>query len=483
MVGRGAWERLTVIPSVLARRMIGSRRFAVVTALSLAVTGGPAHPIGGGPSRASAEELKPTETHRVITRGFLDIVQQRTVFGRVFDRDMAALALDAYLKTIDPDKQFFLQSDVAEFQEYKATLAAKVKSGDVSVAFDVYRRFQQRVGEAEVVWEQLLRPDAGFDFTVNESIVVDSAAKAYPKDAEDARSQWRLWFKYQVLMMKVDPDTKDFDLARAREDVAATYARYARGVRQIDANQVLGTFLTCVGGLYDPETTYTPPAEGPASKADPKGPSFGGIGIIWNENGEVESLIPGGPAADDGRLKPKDRIVSVGQGKAGALVDITRLTQHEAQALLRGEAGSAVRLGVRRAGEKQLEILVLTRGVVTPPEVRVQSSVESYEGLKIGTVVLPRLYRGEKDGEGSAGEIRKHLESFVKQAVNVVVLDLRHCQGGTALEAAALAGLFTGTGPVLELLPQRAAGQTIKNHTTPMVWNRPLVVLIGEGTY
>ena len=155
----------------------------------LAVTG---HLLGIGFSRAGAQELKPTDKDRLVTRSVLEILQQKHFLKREFDREMAGQALDSYLKALDPQKLYFLQSDITEFNRRKADLADELKEGDVAIAFDIYRRRQQRVKEAERVWKELINPEAGFDFTVNEAVVVDPKSREYAKDAKIFREQWRL---------------------------------------------------------------------------------------------------------------------------------------------------------------------------------------------------------------------------------------------------------------------------------------------------
>jgi carboxyl-terminal processing protease len=431
--------------------------------------------------RAAAEELQPTDNDRLATRSVLEIIQQRHILKREFDRRMAGQALDSYLAALDPQKLYFLQSDVAEFNRRKVELADELKEGDVAIAFDVYRRYQQRVREAEAVWQEWLKPDAGHDFTAREVVVIDPKARAYARDAKVFREQWRLWIKYTLLTMKTDPEAKDFDLARACDDLSASYARFARGVRLAKGHEVLESFLQSVGGRYDSGTSYTSPATLEEYQESQRG-HFVGLGVQLQADGRIDTIFPGGAAAADGRLKPNDRIVSVGQGASGAMTDVTRLTLKEMVALVRGAEGTEVRLGIRRPGEDRTRIFTLRRAKVFAPESKVEARVLQVGATKVGYLDVPNFYKDDKTGDSTAVEVRKQLEQFTARSVDVVVLDLRRCGGGYLDQALALAGLFIGKGPIIQVKNQAGEVSTQENDNTEMAWQKPLVVLTGRHT-
>jgi carboxyl-terminal processing protease len=64
---------------------------------------------------------------------------------------------------------------------------------------------------------------------------------------------------------------------------------------------------------------------------------------------KISSLVPGGPAARSGLLKPGDRIVAVAQGEQKA-IDIMDMPLPDAVKLIRGAKGTRVRLTFIPAG-------------------------------------------------------------------------------------------------------------------------------------
>jgi Tail specific protease N-terminal domain len=67
-------------------------------------------------SRASAEELQPTTNDRLITKGVVEIIQEKHILRLDLGPELAGQALDDYLRALDPQKLYFLQADVAGFQ-------------------------------------------------------------------------------------------------------------------------------------------------------------------------------------------------------------------------------------------------------------------------------------------------------------------------------------------------------------------------------
>ena len=98
--------------------------------------------------------------------------------------------------------------------------------------------------------------------------------------------------------------------------------------------------------------------------------SYFGIGAslqIEDDYVMVINIIPGGPAAIDGELQPKDRITAVAQGEDGELVDVVGWRLDEVVQLIRGEAETVVRLQITPAGGlpgAEEKVLSLTRNQV-----------------------------------------------------------------------------------------------------------------------
>ncbi len=78
----------------------------------------------------------------------------------------------------------------------------------------------------------------------------------------------------------------------------------------------------------------------------------------------VNELIDGGAAQLDGHLKPKDRVIGVGQGETGDIVDVVDMSLNDVVKLIRGKAGTVVRLKVIPVGKAEPKIYNITRAKI-----------------------------------------------------------------------------------------------------------------------
>ena len=91
------------------------------------------------------------------------------------------------------------------------------------------------------------------------------------------------------------------------------------------------------------------------------------IGAVLRTEDEyttVVRLVPAGPADKSDLIGPEDRITSVAQGAEGEFVDVVGWRLDDVVDLIRGPAGSVVRLEVIRDGEEasgKSEVISLTR--------------------------------------------------------------------------------------------------------------------------
>src|SRR4029078_1365730 len=94
---------------------------------------------------------------------------------------------------------------------------------------------------------------------------------------------------------------------------------------------------------------------------------YDGIGaILGSDYGttKITELVPGGGAAKDGRLKAGDLLVGVGQDREGDLVDVADMNNNDIVKLIRGKAGTIVRLKVNPAVGGETKVIDITRASI-----------------------------------------------------------------------------------------------------------------------
>ncbi|MCC9655924.1 carboxy terminal-processing peptidase [Rhodopirellula halodulae] len=448
---------------------------------------------------------QPTSRDKVIAKLISNLMPTQHVSGKQLNDEISQRALDLFLESFDPMKLYFLQSDVDEFKRYSNVIDDQVRLGDLSLAYYIYGRFTQRVDERVAVVMELL--DGEFDFTRDEQIIIDRDATQYARNADEARDRWRRQIKLALLDLRNEKSDKDEDaenaepeksmddiMAEAKDQLRRRYARYARRWKQTSSDDLLELFLTSVTNGYDPHSTYMSPAT-LEDFAISMRLNLDGIGASLGEKDGttvVRQIIPGGAADSHGKLKPDDVIVAVGQDLEGPMVDIIEMPLKEVVKLIRGRAGSTVRLAVRPGGTGNEEILKIVRARIELEDSAARGEIIEHElpgqgKVKLGYINLPSFYmdmeaarRNERDYRSSTRDVERILYDFKEQNVGGVVLDLSRNGGGSLTEAISLTGLFIDRGPVVQVKNSDGSVQQYSDDQGGTVWDGPLVVVTSK---
>jgi carboxyl-terminal processing protease len=431
---------------------------------------------------------------------------------------MAARWMKTFLKSLDPMKVYFYQSDVNEFTQHQDDLIKMIEKNDISFAYFVFQRFLQRVDErVKMVDELLSQPQ---DFTVNEEMTVDRDLLQYPKDPNEARDRWRKRVKYDLLVLKTDKEKKTLsvdDIERQNnpnvaiprieqkpkdpkdekkpvDKLTQRYHSFSKRMHQTDPDELLEIYLNSLTTSFDPHTDYMSPSSQENFEIMMR-LELEGIGAsLQSDDGYtvVKHLVPGGVADKDGRLKIEDKIVGVGQDNEGPIVDVIDMKLNDVVKLIRGTRNTVVRLEVLTpTGEKK--IIKMTRQKIELKDSEAKGEIfeagkrPDGTSFKIGVIDLPSFYmdmtgarRGLADFKSTTRDVRVILEDFNKKGVDAVILDLRRNGGGSLTEAINLTGLFITTGPVVQVKDRDGNVLPYNDLDPAQVWSGPLVVLISK---
>jgi carboxyl-terminal processing protease len=442
------------------------------------------------PQRAThAELVGPQASDRQVALIVTALLRQEHLLQRPLNDDVSRRALDTFVKQLDPMKIYFYQSDIDEFMQQRDQLDDFVKRGDLRFAYDVFNRFLKRVEERVGFVNELLKVQP--DFTIDEEMVADPDVAQYATTREEAYDRWRKRIKYDFLVLK----TEDVTGQEAVDRLTRRYNSYGKRMQQFSSDDLLEMYLSAVTTAYDPHTNYMSPSSLDNFHISMR-LNLEGIGaaLMMNDGYTVVSkVIPGGAADKHGKLKPEDRVVSVGQGEDGELVDVIDMNLNDVVKLIRGKAGTTVRLGVKPANGNDVEIHTITRAKIELKDSEARSQVfpmgQKADGqpYQVGVIDLPSFYmdmtaarRGLTDFKSTTRDVRAILEDFTRQNVDVVVLDLTRNGGGSLTEAINLTGLFIDQGPVVQVKDSDNRVQHYDDLERGMAWKGPLVVLTSK---
>ncbi len=437
-------------------------------------------------------ELKPLPQEAEAAYLSAEVLARYQYKGMPLDDALSEKIFDRYLKSLDPEKLFFVQADIDRLSGYRTTLGDAILKEDLSVPFAIFNLYEKRAAERFAYARTLLKK--GFDFHKVESYQIAREKAPWPQTDAQMRELWRKRVKNDWLRLKL-AGKDDKSIVQILDERYDNFLKRIDRVKSADAFQI---YMNAYTMAIDPHTNYLGPRQAEDFDISMK-LSLVGIGAVLTQLDDyvtIRELVPGGPARLSGQLNVGDRIVGVAQGKGGVMTDLLGWRLDDAVALIRGAPDSVVVLDVLPANagpDGKHKLVSLVRKTIDLEEEAAKASVHSIvDGnttRRIGVISLPSFYedfaareKGVKDYKSAARDVARLLDGLEKKKVDGVLIDLRNDGGGSLAEAIDLTGLFIGKGPVVQ--QRNASGEISVDSDTHagVAWDGPLAVLINRGS-
>jgi carboxyl-terminal processing protease len=408
-----------------------------------------------------------------------------------FNDSLSSAILDSYLNTLDNSRLYFLASDIASFEKFRFNLDDLTKLEDVTPGFTIYKVFKTRFTERmNYVMNSVIK--AEFDYTTDEVYESEREKLPWPKSADELNKLWYMVVKSQALALKLAGKSN----TEIQSMLTTRYERYIKSVQQTTNEDVFGFYMNTITEAYDPHTNYRSPRDTDDFNQQ-LNVSMEGIGARLQQDNEytkVNEIVVGGPAEKSGLIHANDRIIAVGQGENGELVDVVGWRIDEVVKLIRGPKGTTVKLQLLPA-ESGLNgpsvVITLVREKITLDDLRAKKkvieTVQNGKTVKLGVISLPSFYmdfdayqKGDPNYSSTSRDIKKLLAELQAENVQGVVLDLRNNGGGLLSEAIELTGLFIKNGPVVQVRNSINRIDVMTDDDPTIAYNGPLVVLINR---
>lgn len=278
------------------------------------------------------------------------------------------------------------------------------------------------------------------------------------------------------------PPTPEGRDAKARADLAKTYAARFTRLRHPGPFDPASELVNAVASSLDPHTTYLPPADKANFDIRMSG-SLEGIGALLSEHDdyvEVREIVPGGASWRNGGLSPGDLILSVAQDNQDP-VDTVDMRLDDVVKMIRGPKGTVVTLRIQKSTGDQQSISI-TRDVVVVEEAYARGAVLTRKGGRsVGYIHLPSFYGGRGPGQRTSGhDVAKLLDEMKALKVAGVVLDIRGNGGGLLGEAVTMTGALIDRGPVVQVQDSRGNRETYSDDERGTDYDGPVVVLVDR---
>ena len=488
------------------------RRIAVVLAVCFFAVAAVAAP----PRKYTANELK------LIARLASRVLIENHYRGDPPDRNMSRRLYEEYVKALDPGRIYFSDADLAGFEARRDGLCRQLMDGDYKFALELYALYRVRSREFRRFAAEYLKHD--IDFTTDEFFPTDRSKAVRPANDAERRELWRLRIKHDILYYRLIDRMLKSEETKAAADKSGGKGRKGRTaprespswkkppaervlarlrdvgnlVDSRDTIDILGMYLDALASALGPHSNYAPPTN--SEDFDIRmSLSLIGIGAtLTSEDGfiKVVELVPGGPAARDGRLKVNDRIIAVTE-ENGKSTDLIDMPVDRAVKYIRGKEKTRVRLTVLPGdkGRHARPVFIdIVREKIQLEEGAAKGKVVEVKGAdgklrRIGVLTLPSFYldtnglrRGDPKARRCSSDMEKVLADFKKRKVDAVVVDIRLNPGGSLPEAVYCSGLFMAGGPVVQVKFKGRDNEVYRDENSSSVYSGPLVVLISKAS-
>ncbi|MBR51947.1 MAG: peptidase [Gammaproteobacteria bacterium] len=242
---------------------------------------------------------------------------------------------------------------------------------------------------------------------------------------------------------------------------------------------------------FDPHSSYLSPrsAEDFDLSMSLKLSGIGALLSTEDDYTKIVELVPGGPAAKSGKIKPEDRISKIREFGSEKFTDVVGWRIDEVVDLIRGKEGTQVEIEFIsfESDVDTTKTVVLKREEIKLEDRAAKSEILEINNNKIGIIDLPSFYldfdeyqKRNTDYRSSSKDIKKILEDFDKNQVDALILDLRNNGGGALMEANKIIGLFVASGPTVQVKHSKGYVQPYGDTKAKQVWEKPIIVLVNR---
>ncbi|MCC7533237.1 MAG: carboxy terminal-processing peptidase [Bacteroidia bacterium] len=440
-------------------------------------------------TKVEIKALNPEPQHQMVYGTVMQLIASYHYQKPKIDDVFSSKGLDNYLKHIDPNRVYFFQSDISNFEKYRYQLDESILNGDLKAAYEIFNTYQERLKDRIEFAKKFLSDSLNFDFTKQDSFQIKREDAPYANSIEELNKLWELKLKYECISMK--SNGKSF--ADYGETIKKRYINLERFAAKTKSEDVFQLYVNSLADLADPHTNYFSP-KASADFATQMSLSLEGIGATLQSDFEytkIVSVTKGSPAERSKKVHPGDKIIGVAQGDS-PIVNIVDWRLDDVVSLIRGKKGTTVRLEIIPASEpNKTKIVSIIRDKIIIEEQSAKSSIKTIKrngkNHKFGVITIPSFYidfaaarKNDPNYKSTTRDVKKLIAELNKQKVEGLIIDLRNNGGGSLQEAVELTGLFIKTGPVVQVKDGAGVIKNEDDNNPEVYYDGPLVVLVNR---
>ncbi len=396
--------------------------------------------------------------------------------------------LNRYIDNLDGSKSYFVASEVESLRHvYGNRIDDEFLAGKATVGFGVYNFFLKRAKE-KMQYMKATADTVRFNFSLPETLDLDRKNDPWPADRRQLAELWKKELKYQWLNLKYSGESS----RTIRTTLSKSFTNRLNLLNRQKPEDAFQAYTYALTTSFDPHTSYFSPDEYENFQID-MSRSLEGIGAKLQTESEytvVNEVIAGGPAFKSNSLKKGDKIIGVGQGRVGDIVDVFGWRINDVVKLIRGRKNTIVRLKILPAsqgGRGPAKIVMFLRDKVDLQEQAAKKSIIIRNGERIGVITIPSFYldfEGQQQNSvnfnSTSRDVARILNELATEHVDGIVIDLRDNGGGSLEESVNVTGLFISIGPVVQIGNSTGGKMVLRDEDRRVLYSGPLAVLVNR---
>jgi len=432
--------------------------------------------------------LMPTKSEEEAGSYISQYLQQNHYRKVPVNDSLSQQIFNRYIDHLDESRSYFVASEVESLRKiYGIRMDDDFLDGKPTAGFGIYNFFLKRARE-KMRFMKAVADTVHFNFATAETLDLDRKSDPWPADRRQLTELWKKELKYQWLNLKYSGESR----AGIRTALAKSFTSRLNLLNRQKPEDAFQAYLTAVTTSFDPHTNYFSPDEYTNFQID-MSRTLEGIGAKLQTEGEytvINEVIAGGPAFKSSLLKKGDKIVGVGQGKAGGIIDVTAWRINDVVKLIRGKQGTLVRLKILPAsqgGRGPAKIIELMREKIDLEEQAAKKRIIQHNGTKIGVITIPSFYLDFERQQQNTGnynstsrDVSRILSELNAEHVDGIVIDLRDDGGGSLDEVVKVTGLFIPNGPVVQITNAAGGKVVLRDDDRRQQYSGPLAVLVNR---
>ena len=440
-------------------------------------------------NKDSIEVFDKSESHIRLSEEIIETLES----NHLIKKDYASVKTQVFtefLERLDPNKTIFTSPEIEIFFK-RSDLALNIEE-DLDLAFDIFNKYVDRYYLRHQTQIEFLHSIKEENLNTSRTLIRDLSESKRLNSLIDLEYLWIDLSTNDAIQLILSGNS----LEEAVEKTKKRMHNQLNFFEQTRSEDVFNIFVNSIGSIYGPHTTYMSPKNSEDFDIN-MSLSLEGIGALLSSDGlytSISSLVPGGPAEKTDSIKPKDKIVGVGQEDEEEIVDVIGWRIDDVVELIRGPKGSKVRLEIipsTSLDDNETKEIEIVRNVVKLEDQAAEKEIINIQrgeiDYKVGVIELPAFYldfnafqNRDYDYKSSHKDVKKLLKELKQENVDGLVIDLRNNGGGSLFEANKLAHLFLGRGTTVQIKNANGNIHGLGERWGYQYFDKPLVVLVNK---